>query len=136
MMTTLEAVNIVWRILNDSALKNALSGSIYKLKRPLNSAKEDVVVNSLPINSEQLQYGVINVNLHVPNLVITANGAQDYTQPDFVRLKELSATAIPLLTDVWDDGWHFDVQQHTVIEEAEVNEHFVNIRLEFYAVNI
>ncbi|MBC9913186.1 hypothetical protein [Chitinophaga varians] len=136
MITTLKAIDAIWKLLNDSALRTEVSGGVYKLKRPINSQREDVVVNSLPFDSLQLQKGIINVNIHVPNLVITANGIQDTTQPDFVRLSELASIAAPLLTDSWNDEWHFDVQQHTVIEEAELREHFVNFRLEFYAINL
>lgn len=135
MTTTLDAVDIVWKRLNESPIKAAITGGIYK-KRPLNSSLEDVVINSLPISALQLQEGLVNVNIHVPNLVITNGTVQDPTQPNHARLKALATIAALSLNDVWIDDVHFTIQQQTVFEEPEINEHYVNFRLLFYAVNI
>jgi hypothetical protein len=59
----------------------------------MNSDKEDVVINSLPINNSQMQSGVFNVNIHVPNLVLNINGNIDTTQPNHERIKQLTALA-------------------------------------------
>ncbi|GAA0561552.1 hypothetical protein [Chitinophaga japonensis] len=138
MITTFHEEDIVYQRLNTSALKTAITGIIKKGKRPLNSTKEDVVINTLPISALQLQEGIVNVNIYVPNLVITVGGVQDFTQPDSARLKELTTTAIDLLTDQWPESGdiNYTVQQQTLFEDEESKSHYVNIRLQFYAINV
>jgi hypothetical protein len=136
MKTTLDTVDIVWQLLDASALKDDLSGAIFKHRRPVASDKEDVVVNSLAVNNTQLQQGLVNVNIYVPNLSITVNEATDGSQPDHVRLKELASMACGILDDNWDLDFNFDVQQQVVIMDEETKEHYINIRLNFYSINI
>ncbi|MEZ2446124.1 hypothetical protein AB6805_30625 [Chitinophaga sp. RCC_12] len=136
MTTTLEAVDSVYHKLAVGILPGTITGGLYKENRPTNSKSEDVVINSLSINSEQLQEGILNVNIHVPNLIISVNSIQDNSQPDFVRLKTLTALAISDLIDVWTGNIHYTVQQHALFSDNELNEHYSNIRLEFYSTNI
>lgn len=138
MNTTYDAEDFVWHIVNDSALKTAITGGVYKRKRPMNSNLEDVVVSAITMVNLDLQEGFLNVNIHVPNLLVGTQFGQDNTQPDHARLKELSSIAASILKEVWsEDGQtHFEIQQQTVFEEEETNSHFTNIRLLFYSVNI
>lgn len=138
MITTFHEEDIVYQRLNTSTLKTAITGIIKKGKRPLNSTKEDVVINSLPINSLQLQEGIINVNIYVPNLTITIGGVQDFTQPNSARLKELTDTAVDLLNDQWPEAGdvNYTVQQQSLLDDPDSSSHYVNIRLQFYAINV
>lgn len=137
MKTTLDVVDIVWKHLDQSSLKVAITGKIYKNGRPINSKVEDVVINSLPINNELLQEGVVNVNIFVPNKDHLIGGYQDNTQADHARLKTLASQAAGILNEVFvtasDVG--FDVQQQAMIEDKEAKEHYINIRLSYYCVN-
>jgi hypothetical protein len=133
MITTLEAVDGVFGILQASLLSSAISGKIYKHRRPLGSQQEDVVIGALPITGDQLQRGVLNVNLHVPGLKISTPVGQDL-QPDNVRMKELAGIAVGVLTDVWKDDYHFTVQQQTLIADGE--DFYINIRINFFNVNL
>jgi hypothetical protein len=138
MINSLEAVDIVWKRLYDSPLRTTITGGIYKQKRPQNSKLEDVVVNSLPIVNLQLQESIMNVNIYVPNLVITVNGTQDSSQPDHQRLKELTEIASGILIDVWseDAQIHYDILQQSTFDVPEIDHHYSNFRLTFYSVNI
>ncbi|WP_343302849.1 hypothetical protein AAHN97_14990 [Chitinophaga niabensis] len=138
MRTSFTAVDIVWTRLKTSPLSAAISGGIYKHGRPLNSGKEDCVVNSLPISGAQLQEGVLNVNIHVPNIVIVSEGNQDATQPNSPRLDELTRIAIDRLTDAWEESGdvNFTIEQQVLIQEDSINEHYSNIRLTFFSVNV
>lgn len=137
MKTTLEIVDIIYKYLDESSLKPTITGQIYKNDRPVNSRLEDVVINSLPINNEQLQEGVINVNIFVSNQVHKINDVQDDTQANHPRLKQLSALACGILKDVFlvisDCG--FDIQQQNMLPDETAKEHFINIRLKYYGVN-
>ena len=135
MKTTLDLVDVVWQLLNSSSLKGEITGGVYKLKRPLNSAKEDVVVNSLPVSNEQLQTAIVNVNVFVIDLEVGIEGEKN-TMPDIARLKQLAAMTVDILQDGIDGDYTWDVQQQTVIEDEGNDQHFVNIRLEFFISNI
>jgi hypothetical protein len=134
MITTLDIVDIGWDRLHGGILSQTITGGVYKHERPINSDKEDVVINSLPINNSQMQSGVFNVNIHVPNLVLNINGNIDTTQPNHERIKQLTALAIVELTDVWLNDYNFDVQQQNVIQDT--NDTYSNIRLDFFNINI
>jgi hypothetical protein len=133
---TLDIINLIYTRLKTGALAAEITGSIYKGKRPLESLVEDVVINSLPINALQVQAAVANVNIHVPNITVTVVGIADKSQPNFQRLQELTELALIELSDVWADDYNFDVQQQVVIEDEDFKDHFSNIRLEFFSINI
>ena len=138
MITILDATDYIYTWLKDKQIKTAVTGGLYKHKRPVNSAKEDVVIIPLTLDADQLQEGIMNVNIHVPNLVLGSGATQDKTQPDHARLKQLTTMAVEVLTDIWlDDGQvNFSVLQPLMFEDAEINQHYMNIRLSFGAVNL
>lgn len=134
MKTTLDSVDIVYGWLSPTVFSNSLSGEVYKHKRPIGSKKEDVVIESLGILNLDLQTSIINVNVHVPDMVITENGATE-TQADHVRLKALAASIQPYLEKFGSD-YNFNIQQQILFEDAEAGEHYINFRIEFYSINI
>jgi hypothetical protein len=139
MKTSYDLVNIVWQKLHSTASlvsdPTKLTGGIYK-KRPTNSNKEDIEVNSLGVTNEQLQRGVINVNVFVPNKPVDVNGIQDTQQPDFVRLKELTDLAVATLKDVNVGDYSFDIQQQNMIQDQDTSEYYSNIRIDFFYINL
>jgi hypothetical protein len=133
MKSTFKVVDIIYGVLsNDADLIATITGSVYK-KRPVNSRLEDIDVACLPINNEQIQQAVVNVNAHVQNLTIVVNGIQDTTQPDTKRLKLITEKAIRLLDDKYIDDYWFTVQQQNIFSEDK--EHYSNIRVNFYYEN-
>jgi len=133
MEITRSAIDKVIEVIYNSPLRTAITGSIAR-RRPINSEKEDIIVNSLPITFTQLQRGIVNVNIHVPNIDKTNNGVTDTEYPDYVRLKELTQMAIPILKNFIGEGFYFQVQQEQIIEETKSS--YVNIRLNIQAKNI
>jgi hypothetical protein len=135
MKSTLDLVDIVWTALDASALKAAITGDISKHRRTPNSTKEDIVINALPISGAQIQEAIVNVNLHVPDIKVNKNGMDDF-MPNHTRLKALCNIALNALQDNWGEDYNFDVQQQNLFRDEEANDHYINIRLEFYNVNI
>lgn len=133
-MNSLEAIDKVFNHLKGGLLSTSITGGVYKHRRPINSVTEDVVINSLGINNEKLQRGVLNVNIHVPNKILRIGGIQTTDQPDHTRLLALTTIAKDELNDIWVDDYGFDVQQDNPIEDE--GETFTNIRLEFFNINI
>jgi hypothetical protein len=129
LMTTFDAIDVVYQKL--LPIKTAISGGLYKLKRPESSVAEDCVINSLGMPGDQVQQGIINVNLHVPNLVLRI----DNTQPDFKRMQQLAALAITELKEFYSGFYWFLFQQQNMVESG-TTESIVNIRIEFYSINL
>lgn len=135
MKTTLDIVDILFTALDASSLKAAITGTICKHKRDFNSGLEDVVINCLPVNNQQLQNCIANVNIHVPDQMINSGGAEN-KQPNHVRLKALATMATDILKDNWQTDLNFDVQQQNLFEDPEAGDHYINIRLEFFIENL
>ena len=136
MKTTLDIIDLNYAVLNVPAVTAQLTGGVYKNTRPVSSDKTDVVIGCLPVSNDQLQRAVANVNIHVPNLVINQGNYTDYTQPDFAALRSLAALVTGVLNDVSTPTHWFAVQQQNHFSEPERKEHYVNIRVNFYSINI
>lgn len=135
--TGLDVVDIIRNYLALSGLMTDTlkpNGGLYKFQRPQNSVKEDVVVNLLVQARGQVQQGVINVNIHVPNLSLPTNPV-DNTQPNVPRLKYLTGLANAALEEVYGDDYNFEVQQDNLFAD-ENNQHYSNIRITFTSINI
>ena len=138
MKTGLDVVDILRAYLATSALMsdaNKPNGGLYKYQRPLNSAKEDVVVNSLAQGRGQISEGVLNVNIYVPNLTHPVVAKGDNTQPNVPRLKYLTNLASIALDEVYGEDYNFRVQQDNLFPDAN-NQHYVNLRIEITSINI
>lgn len=137
--TSLDAINILYLFIAGSELMTGIhkpNGGLYKQQRPINSVQEDVVINSITLNHLQVQSGVLNVNIHVPNLALAMAGIVDTTQPNFARLTQLGAIASGLLNCVWEPSgeWTFEVQQDNIFEDVN-NQYYLNFRINFYSRN-
>jgi hypothetical protein len=123
MRTTFDQETILYNILNGSAaLKAAISGKIYRGKRPNDSQKEDISIVSLPILPGSIQFGTANVNIHVPDI-------GDF--PDNGKLKALTDIVRPLLEETYGDDYLLYISMQQVFDEPEINQHYVNMRIEF-----
>ena len=69
--TVFDAKQWIYELLNVSSVKTSISGKIYKNKRPAESTKEDIVINSILMDNEFLQDGTFNVNCYVPYVSVT-----------------------------------------------------------------
>jgi hypothetical protein len=136
MITTLEIENIMYLYLKDSSLADEITGKVYKRSRPAQSKQEDVVINCLPVNNTQLQFAVVNVNIHVPNIRVLSNNIEDGGHVDHPRMLELSGIAKDLLDDQWSSGYSFHVQQQNIFQDEISENAYVNFRIDFNYINI
>ncbi len=136
MRTTFDIDNILYQVLsNNAGLAATITGSVYKRNRPVSSTEEDIVIGSLPVTNDQLQRTVANVNIHVPLLEIATENGQD-TQPDTVRLKELTDMVILIVNDIVGPDYYYDVQQQNVFFDSITNDYYSNIRVNFFLENL
>lgn len=137
MITTLDILDVIYAKLKASDLvgtTNGIDGGIYKLVRPVDTGKEDIVINCLPVTNSLIQLATVNVNIYVPDLHVDIGTTQQY-MPDTTRLDTLAAMAITALQNVNTPGYYYDIASQVVFSEEAINQHFVNIRIEFKNIN-
>ncbi len=117
MKQTFDTDSILFGILKNAPVKNAISGGIYVGDdRPDDSEDEDIVVNSIYLTQDyHPQIGTSNVNIYVSD--------------NRVRLKALSAKAMDALRNAKVPGLLFTIESQNVLAEPNSKQHFVNIRI-------
>jgi hypothetical protein len=130
MKTTFETDTLLFSLLRESPVSAAINGGIYVGDdRPDDSVKEDIVVNSIDLTQDYLpQIGTSNVNIFVPDKVVTIGGKQQL-KANRTRLKELSNMAIEILRNANITGLKLILVNQTILAEPSVNQHFTNIRI-------
>ncbi|NLL67020.1 MAG: hypothetical protein GX236_04885 [Clostridiaceae bacterium] len=130
MKTTFETDTLLFSLLRESPVSAAINGGIYVGDdRPDDSVKEDIVVNSIDLTQDYLpQIGTSNVNIFVPDKVVTIGGKQQL-KANRTRLKELSNMAIETLRNANITGLKLILVNQTILAEPSVNQHFTNIRI-------
>ena len=128
--TVLDGKQWILEILLDANLK--ISDKIYKDKRPTESQKEDIVINSLTMTNEFLQKGVFNVNCYVPMLSIKNTNGIIQKQKNAKRLKEITNAVYSALDEVWNDDYLLKVTNHQEFEEDNFN--YINFRVDLKVI--
>lgn len=128
--TVLDGKQWILELLLKAKVNEFVNGRIYKDNRPIDSNKEDIVINSLTMDNELLQNGVFNINCYVPKKSITINGITQYHK-DNRRLKEIADKVYQVINDVWEDDYNLDVETHQDFEEQ--NENYYNFRVQLNA---
>lgn len=120
------------RLLKDSTLYTQISGEVYRNGyRPRDSKKEDAVVTFTAGLPDQIQTGVVTVNIFVPDIDPDDNGTW---VEDGRRSGELEK-----LAQEWADSLTAEVScykfklQQTIYTEAEpdIHQHFVVVKLKY-----
>lgn len=116
-----------------SALAKAVNGDVYRNGyRPRDSRREDIIVTFTTGLAEQIQTGVVTVNIYIPDIDPDANGTW---VEDGRRAEVLEAVAqawADSLTTKVAGGYKFRLQQTIYTETAEdIRQHFVVIKLAY-----
>lgn len=127
----------VFLMLRESTLCSMISGAVYRNgMRPRDSRKEDAVVIFSTGLSEEIQTGVVIVNLFVPDIDPASDGV---FVEDGARVEELEC-----LAQEWVDSlstknscYRFELQQ-TIYSESdhELQQHVIVVRLKFWYYDI
>ena len=130
MKQTFDTDSILFGLLKGSSeLTTAITGGVYAGQRPDNSELEDIVVNTIDLTQEyHPQIGTSNINIHVADKMQTVSGVQ-MKLADRARLKELSAIVLSVIRSAKFTGLKIIVSNQNTIREADINQHFVNIRI-------
>lgn len=133
MKNTFDTDSYLFGILKGSeTLKTAMTGKVYAGQRSLNSIKEDVTINTIALTQEFLpQLGTSNINVHVADMSVTLDGVkQKMANRD--RLNMLSKIVLGAIRESKIAGVGFTIENQTVMQEAEVSQHYVNIRINWF----
>lgn len=132
MKTTFDTDAILFSVLSQSPVKNAISGGIYVGDdRPDDSTDEDIVVNSIDLTQDYLpQIGTSNVNIYVKDTPKKIKGKQQL-QANRTRLKALSEKTMEVLRGANITGLKMILGSQTILEEPSVKQHYVNIRIDW-----
>lgn len=122
----------IYRLLCGSNLAAQLSGAVYRNGyRPRDSRKEDVIVSFTAGMADQIQTGVVTVNIYVPDIDPWGNGTW---VEDGERTELIEAMSQEWFNDVSDSvtDYSFSLQQPIYTEaEPEIRQHFVVLRIKY-----
>lgn len=131
MITTEEIAVRVYQMLQESEVKTMISGVIDYERNDY--AKEDVIIVPHTIAGEDdVRFGQINVNIHVPDLPKRVNGKTVF-RTHFKRLIEIRSKAIEVLQNHYEHGQGYNWNVGLInppIKEPDHDEHFVSFALE------
>lgn len=146
MITSIEAVNLLYGYLNLSVLKTDAgrpNGELCKFERPEGSTKEDQVINTLGLNREPVQKGVLVLNIYVKNLDPAQNPdiGTGKNRPDTARILVLSKLVNSLFgsdgteeSEIWiDNSVCFEVTSDDVFADNN-NQHYISFRINFFTI--
>lgn len=120
----------IYQLLKGSTICSMISGDVYRNGyRPRNSSLEDAVVTFTAGLPDQIQTGVVTVNIYVPDIDPYDNGVLVEDGQRTEELERLAAEWVDSLTAAVS-CYAFRLQQTIYTEEeAEINQHFVVIKL-------
>jgi hypothetical protein len=120
----------VYELLKDSTLFTMISGGVYRGGyRPRDSKLEDAVVIFTAGMSNQIQTGVVTINIFVPDIDPYDNGVLVEDGERTEVIERLAADWVDSLSaDI--SCYRFKLMQTIYTEEeAEINQHFIVVKL-------
>lgn len=130
MIQTYDTDAILFGLLKgNSAITSVITGGIYAGERPLNSEKEDIVVNTIVLSQEnEPQIGTSNINVHVPDKLVKIGQVQQKME-DRARIKILSGLVLETIRTQKVAGLSITIESQVTLSEVEINQHYSNIRV-------
>lgn len=121
----------IYKVLVD-VFPGIIGGTLYKEgTRPLDASTEDAVIIVSGGDTEQVQTVRAHINIYVPDV---DNGSGNLVE-DKTRLAELSdydETIVETLNNALFEEYSFRLNKITdTFAEPDINQHFVNVNLEF-----
>ncbi|WP_313386901.1 hypothetical protein [Chishuiella sp.] len=120
-----DATEMLFKALNVPEVTNAISGELCIGGRPLNSQKEDIVVNTITITTiSKPQLATSNINIHVKDSVTDK-------KPNTKRLKDISRIVRKVFESNQFIGKSVYISDLGMLQESERKEHYVNLRIQW-----
>lgn len=124
-----------FEFVSNSELAKNISGMVYrKGMRPVGSDKEDIVVKFLSGIDEQIQSGIIVLNIYVPDTTIRSTGAK---VEDIKRVEELEELALSFIEE--NDSTEYELSKDGTpksLETEGIEQHFIQVRIKYRRITI
>lgn len=132
MKQTFDTDSILYKVINSTTgITSVLTGGVYVGERPLNSTLEDIVINTITLTQDYLpQLGTSNVNIHVTDVNATIKGVTQKVA-NRARLSQLSSLVLDALRAARITGLKWSISSMNTIQEADISQHYVNIRIDW-----
>lgn len=125
-----DATEMLFKALNVPEVTNAISGELCNGGRPLNSQKEDIVVNTITITTiTKPQLATSNINIHVKDTITDG-------KPDTKRLKAITRIVRKVFESNQFIGKSVYISDLGMLQESEQKEHYVNLRIQWRIYDI
>ncbi len=130
MKTAKEVQDDIYKLVKGSYLASSISGAVYKDGfRPRDSKAEDAVVVFITGTADQVQKGVVNVNVFVPDIAQNGNGV--YLE-NGKRTAELETIARDFVQGLRGLEYKFRLDRMiSTFEDEDTHQHYINIPLKF-----
>lgn len=123
MYDVFDANELLFKALNSDEVKSSINGKLYNDSRPINSLKEDIVVNTITITTVfKPQLATSNINIYVPDVEGVKN---------LRRLKEISRVVRKVFEEHQFIGKSVYISNLGIIQEENRKEHYVNLRIQW-----
>ena len=127
MKTSFELEQTLYRALDVSAIKNAISGGIFLGDtRPVDSENEDITIST----DACPQTATSNINIHVADVETKVNG-KVHMVANRIRLKALSDKVLNQLRITQFTGMKIVPMMMSVLDEPSIHQHYANIRVDW-----
>lgn len=124
-----------FEFVSNSELAKNISGMVYrKGMRPVGSDKEDIVVKFLSGIDEQIQSGIIVLNIYVPDTTIRSTGAK---VEDIKRVEELEELALSFIEE--NDSTEYELSKDGTpksLEAEGIEQHFIQVKIKYRRITI
>ena len=122
----------IYGLLNSSSLPSIINGTVYKFgMRPKDSNLEDVVVKFVTGLDDEVQEGVVVVNIYVLDFVAYNDGIM---RKDITRCTEIEMAANNWVKSLTTATSNYKFKLSKTIyteEEPKLKQHFTSIKLKF-----
>ncbi len=133
MKTSFELEQILYRTLNVSVIKNAISGGIYLGDtRPADSENEDITIDTITVSTDTCpQTATSNINVHVPDTDATMSNGKMTKIANRIRLKALTDKVMTQLRNASLTGIKIVPTMMSIMDESSINQHYANVRVDW-----
>ena len=129
MKTTIDILDILYPIINVASVKATIDGGVYRVKKPLNSELQDIVI--LPLSNyngeEIINEAVFMVNCYCKNFT---NGT-----PDITSLRAIINAVIAVIEAYTASSKYyvFKISNQILLQDIDqISMSYVNIRINCY----
>lgn len=121
-MNGYDAVTVIAKNIQDNT-----GIEVFKYDKPSNHIGEYIVVNQLSFGKSSINFDIINVNIHIPDI--------NHDSPNLIRIESVTKQLLPLFEHKNYKGAYFDLEQDNILKDVD-GTHYKNLRIRTTHVNL